>query len=501
MAGKYLTKKQKQTVMLEQANGPLSALAIGIDDYDKQSGFVALKTCTNDAIEVRNAFQEIWQLNADKDRIRILTSKSNPPPSKGEIIKAINRLVNMTEPNDRLLFYYSGHGHRIKDREGTERFYIVPQDAYNDTDPDALIDFASILKLLNTSEAKQRILVVDACMSGPDVTGEKLLPVKYSKNFLAEYMRNTKGVVVISSSTADQSSTTQSPNPKLSLFTCYFVRALRGESRALDNSMLTVDSLYSYISTEVQRSAKSYQKNQLPCINVQASGTIILADFGKSIVSPDAFDLEEYPVSSLVFKDREKLAVTDVLTEIRRWTYSETYLEERVNDKLGNYLEEDLGAKVSKLRKKMGFSSSEVGIDNNGINFPGGTYTARYVADDKKYGKIVFSLTFTREWLGKGSEIAIVVESFDMFPDSMILRLIKPMEPKSVIAGLEAQGWEMKSELPSKVAAKKSSYTLIVEDSEITLKGFTLEELFGDKTDKEKITITSSALALIASKV
>jgi len=104
----------------------------------------------------------------------------------------------------------------------------VLQDAYSDIDPNALIDFDMILEMLDQSEAKQRIIVIDACMSGPDITGKKLLPAKCSPKFLAEYMRNTKGVAVISSSTADQSSTTQSPNPKVSLFTHYFIRALRG---------------------------------------------------------------------------------------------------------------------------------------------------------------------------------------------------------------------------------------------------------------------------------
>jgi len=222
MEQKHLTSKQRQVLTLKEAQGQLSVLALGIDDYDKYSGFTTLKTCSNDAIEVRNAFHDVWQLNADKDRVWALTSKSNPPPSKGEIIKAINRLISITEPNERFLFYYSGHGHRIKNESGVEKFYIVPQDAYSDTDPDALIDFDWILDLLNKSEAKQRIVVIDACMSGPDVTMEKLLPAKYSSKFLAEYMQNTKGIAVISSSMADQASTTQSPNPKVSLLYLLF---------------------------------------------------------------------------------------------------------------------------------------------------------------------------------------------------------------------------------------------------------------------------------------
>lgn len=503
MEQKHLTSRQKQTIVLKEAHGQLSVLSIGIEDYDKHSGFTVLKTCTNDAMEVRNAFCDVWQLNADKARTVALTSKSSPPPSKGEIIKAINRLVSTTEPNDRILFYYSGHGHRMKDTSGSDNFYLVPQDAYSDEDPEALIDFRRVLEILNKSEAKQRIVVIDACMSGPDMEGKKLLPAKYSSKFLAEYMKNTKGIAVVSSSTSAQTSTTQSPNPRLSLFTYYFIRALRGEQDALDESkLLTINSLYDYTSTQVQRRSKSYQKSQSPCIDVKASGVIILGNFAQSIISPESFDLDGYPISTLTFKDWESLDVADVLIEIKRWSaYSEKYLEDRVNDNLGKYLEDDFGIKVSKLRKNLGFSTSEVGVEGDSIRFPGGIYTATYVAETKKSGKLTLSLDLESEWFSRSADISAIVNSLDMVPEEMVLELIKPIQPESLIPGLEARGWEIRSQLRHKIVAKISTYTLTVENSQITFKGFPPKELFGDESDKEKTKIASNALALIVGRV
>lgn len=499
MVQKHLTSKQQQTLALKEAHGPLTGLAIGIDGYDKYSGFTPLKTCSNDAIEVRNAFHDVWQLNADKNRVTALTSKSSPPPSKGEILKSIIRLANITEKNDRLFFYYSGHGHRIKGGSGSEKFYLVPQDAYSDTDIDALIDFDKILEIINKSEAKQSIIVIDACMSGPDLTGKKILPPKYSNKFLIEYMQNTEGIAVISSSTADQASTTNSPNPKLSLFTYYFVNALRGEQTALDESMLlTLNSLYDYISVEVQRRAKSYQMSQSPCIDVKASGTIILGNFAQSIISPESFDLEGYPISTLTFKDSETLNVKDVLTNIKRWTvYDQQYLEGKVNSNLGNYLEEEYGIKVSNIRKSMGFSSSEVGIEDNTIIFPGGSYYAEYIAEDKRSGKLLISLNLESEWFSRPQDISKIVDCLGMVPEKMILELKNPIKPESLVAGLEARGWEISSQLSHKVVAKASSYTLVINNSHITFKGFTPQELFGDDSDKKKAKIASSVLTLI----
>jgi hypothetical protein len=499
----HLTNKQTKAVILREALGFLSVLAIGIDDYDKTSGFNPLKTCSNDALEVQNAFLDVWQLNADKGRVWTLTSEGSPVPSKGEIIKAINRLASMIEPNDRLLLYYSGHGHRIKDGSGTERFYIVPQDAYDDTDPEALIDFHKVVEILKKSEAKQQILIIDACMSGPDITGKKILPAKYSAKFLAEYMRKTKGITVVSSSTADQPSYSQSPNPKLSLFTYYFIRALRGDEEALDESMLlTINSLYDYITTKVERRAKSYQKDQSPSIDIKASGVIILGNFAQSIISPESFDLEGYPISEIVFRDWQKLDVRDVLTQIKRWSaYNQEYLAGKVNDNLGEYLEEKFGAKAATLRRRMGFSASEVGVEENIIRFPGGIYTAEYIAQDKTSGKVILSLGLESEWFSRPSEISKIVDCLEMVPEEMVLELINPINPESLIPGLEARGWEIVSQLSKRIEAETASYTLIAEISRITFKGFTPQELFGDKSDKKKSAIASNALALVAGKV
>ncbi|MDY6894606.1 MAG: caspase family protein, partial [Thermotogota bacterium] len=395
-----LTQRQRMAVTLKKAHGQIAVLAVGISDYDKQSGFPRLKTCSNDAQKVRDIFHDVWQLNADKERVKSITSGSSVPPSKGEIIKAVKNIASLSGANERLLFYFSGHGQRLYDEDGNSKFYLVPQDVYDDTDPEALIDFDKLLKMINSAEAKQRIVIIDACMGGPVATGKKILPAKYSKKFLAEYMKKTKGVAVMSSSTFDQASYTYSPNPKLSLFTYYLIKALGGDPKAQDESMLlTLNSLFDYISTKVQRRAKSYQKEQLPCIDVKASGIFILGNFAQAIISPESFDIDGYPISNIVFKDWEPLDVKDVLTEIKRWTaYSQEYLEGRVNDNLHEFLEEDLGKKRSALRKNMGFSPSEIGIEDNCIIFPGGSYDVEYKSDDKKSGKLICALKIESDW-------------------------------------------------------------------------------------------------------
>jgi uncharacterized caspase-like protein len=313
---KHLTLKQKQAIELKEAHGKAVVLAVGIDKYDKRVGFPPLKTCSNDAEFLRDSFLDVHQLNTDPKRVFLLNSKTDPGPSKGEIIKAINHLVSVSQESDRLIFYYSGHGHRLKDNDGNEQFFIVPQDAWDCDDAEALLDFAKIRNIIERSETKQKIVILDACFSGPISEGKKFLPAKFSKKFLADYMQKTKGFAVISSSSKDAVSFTQSPNPKLSLFTFHLINALRGAPEALDESFLTLNSLYEYVSVKVKRDAKSYQLDQSPGIDVKSSGALIIGNFSTSIISPEQLDLEGFPISSLKFTDQEKIDVIEVLTLI-----------------------------------------------------------------------------------------------------------------------------------------------------------------------------------------
>lgn len=497
--GKHLTHKQKQTLALQKAHGKSIVLSIGISDYNKRSGFEPLKTCSNDASSFRDAFLDVWQLNADKKKTIALTSESKDKPSKGIIIQYIKDVVSYANSEDRLILFYSGHGHRLENDSGSENFYLVPQDAYDDSDPEALLDFEKILNLINESEAKQKIIFLDACLSGPDITGKKFIPAKYSKKFLTEYMEKTRGSVIIASSTEDQASYILSPNPKLSLFSYYLTRALRGDINSLNDSILTINSLFEYVQSKVMRRSKSYQKEQTPTISCKASGVPILADFSQSLIAPESFDLEGYPISELEFKDYEYMDVKDVLTNIRRWTYSQDYLESKVNSQLGEHLEEDFGTKASSLRKVIGCAPSEIDVEDTTISFPGGIYSAEYVGDDKRSGKLIISLSFETEWFGRPNDISEIIEAVDMSPNEMVLELENSINPESVIPGLEARGWDITSQLRRKIEATASNYRLIIKERSIIFKGFLPEELFGDNSDKEKSKLASNVLYLIGS--
>lgn len=353
---------------LAESLGDLHVLCVGVSKQLRTSGFRSLPQCEHDALAVRDAFADVFQLGAQARNVSQLTSKA-ATVAKGSIIDALRQLATAASDDDRILFFFSGHGQRLGDK-----LYLVPEDAWDSDDPEALIEFDRVLEILNGSKARQKFIVLDACWSGPDVTHiKRFVPASFSKKFLEDYLGRTTGIAILTSSSESQTSTTQSPNPKLSLFTHHFIAALRGHPDALDDRFLTLQKLFEYVSVNVQRDSKSYHKLQEPVLRTSASGSLVLGDF-RPIINPAAFEVGQYPIDTIDFVEIEDLRVTDVLTNIKKWTYSTEYLAARVNGQLGDRYEERLGRLAAGLRNDVGISSSDISIERNRLAFPDGMY-------------------------------------------------------------------------------------------------------------------------------
>lgn len=492
--GTHITQKQYKVLAMQAAHGAAHLLSIGVGQNIKASGFPSLKKCDADAAAIWAAFRETKQLNADPGKLYELTTTTGEIPSRGTILAKLTELVQGAGAEDRIVFFFSGHGHRLN-----ENFYLVPSDAYSSEDPDGLLLFDRVIEILNSSAAKQKIIILDACFSGPEIT-KKFGSQPMSFKFLTEYLAKTKGVVVLSSSESDQTSTTKSPNPKLSLFTHFIVMGLRGDTAALDGHYLTVPSLYSYVSKKVMSVSKSHGSVQKPGINMKADGTIMLADFTPCLVTPDEVDLGESPVEKLQFKDSESQNVTDILTYISNWgNYSAEWIEKTANSVLNEFIEQDLGRKKTTLRTALGWSSSDVVIEPTGLSFPAGRYTVRYLARDKKSGSLVHKVTLEPEWFNRPDDIPKIIRSLGMTPTSMKLFLTKPCDPTSMIPGLEASGWELTSELNDEISARRDGYSLTVSAESVTLNGLAPSDIFGATSNKDKARIAMSVISLLPS--
>jgi metacaspase-1 len=94
--------------------GRIRAVLVGIDEYESPD-VRSLQGCVNDVALVRSLLKEYFEVpNAD---IRVVVNRR---ATKAAILHRLRDMISRAEPGDVLVFYYSGHGSQVRDRDGDE---------------------------------------------------------------------------------------------------------------------------------------------------------------------------------------------------------------------------------------------------------------------------------------------------------------------------------------------------------------------------------------------
>ena len=91
-----------------------------------------------------------------KDDVHLVSEENSP-----EVIRAIDDFFTVAEPDDTLLFYYSGHGRTL-----SQQLYLCAGDTIVDRLHSTAISEATLNAIVASSLAQVKILVLDCCHSG-----------------------------------------------------------------------------------------------------------------------------------------------------------------------------------------------------------------------------------------------------------------------------------------------------------------------------------------------
>ena len=458
-----LTKTSKQIEKIKVAQGITHAVIVGVATYKKGSGYNKLSQCKNDAIAVHRCFEDTHQLNAPKEYLRLMLD-----PSKGDIVSAVKELAVNADDEDRVFFFFSGHGERIN-----ERFFLVPADAWSSEEPEALLDFEVVKSGLSGSRAKHKIVMLDACFSGPNTTTFKRKPaaVPMSKAFLLKVLEESSGTVIVSSSSDSESSTTKSPDSNYSLFTYYLLKCLRGEPAALEDDLLTSDSLFKYLGPNVMRYSKSCGKTQTPVKSEVASGfCFIFGDFSL-IVSTETLSLGENS-SGISFYDEERLRTDDILPTEGIDHQDFDNLTQVLDYYVPRYYEDDLGQYRANLKKALSAKWGELEIEGQCLYFPDGSFQISFSSDGVRYVTIKKEIFFDREWYQSPERILSALDLIDLDPVHVVIHLKTEIKLEDFADDIESHGWTVDSFTNSKIVARYGARTAVITSNAIDFKGF-----------------------------
>ena len=177
--------------------------------------------------------------------------------SKTEIEDAFNDFISRYGQNsdNRLLFYFAGHGHTVKMSYGEEIGYIVPVDAANPNNDltgfqSNAMDMQRVEYYAKRIQAKHAIFLFDACFSGSLFSLGRAVPgnISYKTAFPVRQF--------ITSGSAEETV------PDESIFRAQFLRALDGEADGDQDGYVTGTELGEFLQNSVVNYSRSSQHPQ-----------------------------------------------------------------------------------------------------------------------------------------------------------------------------------------------------------------------------------------------
>jgi len=239
-----------------QAVGDKWALLIGVD---KCEAVGELKVCSADALALKSVLQ---QIGYPENHITVLVdsnqSNINALPTIGNVERAIKRLAQVAEADDKILFFFSGHGVTCN---GTS--FLVPTDG----DLAKGVSLPWIKDQFAACKAKEKVLILDACHSGAAKGVSGITPD----------LKTVGNLVMLLSCEKAQVSWPDKQG-RHSVFTSAVLEGLSGKAANTDRKV-THQTLAAYVRKSVKDWTYENQKEeQTPVMVADTAGDIILAD-------------------------------------------------------------------------------------------------------------------------------------------------------------------------------------------------------------------------------
>lgn len=176
----------------------------------------------------------------------------NDKAKKANIIQYGKELFSKAKENDRVIFFFSGHG-----APGA----FVPYDA---TDYNSLIFFSEVKEIFRSASCKTKLCFADACHAGSlkmDKKSMKREQAKRSREVKAKAKSNPKlksddVEVAIMLSCMPEEVSWESPKFKQGYFSYYLIEGLKNYADLNGDKIITMRELHKYVYAKVSAAVK-----------------------------------------------------------------------------------------------------------------------------------------------------------------------------------------------------------------------------------------------------
>jgi formylglycine-generating enzyme required for sulfatase activity len=234
------------------------AICIGINDYEDRT-IIDLKKARNDAKELGKVLKEYGQF----DRVYVMTDDLNPRnedyPKLMNIKRKMDFLTGFIDPEDLVLFSFSGHGIANSKGEG----FLVTTDSYRQNFQGSSLKVKEIIEWLKEVKVKKSLLLLDACREQFQEGKAMNLDGLKAERFLQAEL----GAVFYSTKFGWFSYEDAYGN--FGVFTRFVIDGLKGEADSIKiagngDEIVTFSELASYVEEGVSNRALNEGKRQRP---------------------------------------------------------------------------------------------------------------------------------------------------------------------------------------------------------------------------------------------
>lgn len=220
------------------------AMIIGVANYPN---IKSLNYTDDDAYRVANFLQRPEGGALPDEQIRILIDES---ATRNKILAETRALFSQADGDDVVMFYFSGHG-----MDGA----FLPRDFTGSSNK---LYHSEIRKIFESSNAKHKICLADACHSGSLDKSNKDMGAVID-NYYSAWGNSSGGMVLMMSSKAEETSI-EYRGLRQGVFSYYLIKGMKGEANTNYDKIVTITELYDYVKKNVQ-TYTSYK--QTPVIN------------------------------------------------------------------------------------------------------------------------------------------------------------------------------------------------------------------------------------------
>jgi len=408
--------------------GDKKAVLVGINQYS-DDGVAGLNYSANDVKSFFDILVDNDRGQYDPRNVKLLVDNGQDHPTRSNVMSAITSLSRSANAEDSILFYFSGHGIE-EDRVG----YVLPSDSRVNVLKDTAIKISWVKEALAASDARVKILVLDACHAGALIG--KAESGRMTKIFHASIFPPPEGFAVLSSCKLDEVSY-EWPDQQHSVFSYFLLEGLRGAADRDRDNIISVTDASNYVSEKVKDWGFRNSKQQSPTLECKISGDILLVRVPREEMVPELAPRDKGVIASIIITQKN---IGTVSTEDQSQT-------EALEEASAMYLEnaDRICGRLIEF-----FQPNEISREEWKITFPAGLIEMAYSGTDSE---IDFWLKMTFPYSKKNWKLTdAIIESlsgtYDFDWDMLVYRFRSKLNLDLLVKRCKQRGFKIVSFRP-----------------------------------------------------